>query len=1300
MAVHGSISEFNPRLEDWTCYTERLEHYFIANGIKDDALDQRRAILLSVCGPTTYQLIRNLVSPNKPTDKTYAELVKLVKDHNHPPPSSIVARKDFHSRVRKPDESFSEYLAHLRKLSEHCDFGDTLNRMLLDRLVCGCNDGRLQCKLLAETDLTFDKAYKLALAMETAQRGAKQIQASASPTLQVVSASGQQQQKPQRSKPRQSSSCFRCGGKHSPGGCRFKQVNCNYCNKQGHIAKVCFSKERDQKKRQTGKPPQRGTHYLTTEEPPQTEYTMYHATSTSPAPKPLHVMVQVNDTNVSMEVDTGASFSVISEDTYNSLWQDNSAPPLKLVQNPPILKTYTGQPIHVAGQLDISVTYNGQQKQLTLLVIKGKGPSLIGRDWLQHLKLDWPRLLQVQSTSPPNHHEVLDRHPDVFKEEMGCIKGISANFHIHSDTNKKFYKARPVPYALRSKVEAELDRLERHHILERVQFSNWAAPIVPVVKQDGSVRICGDYKLTVNQAAKTDTYPLPRIEDLFASLSGGKTFSKLDLAHAYQQIPLDEESKEYTTINTHKGLYRYNRLPFGVASAPSIFQRTMENILQGIPHVCVYIDDILVTGTTDDDHLHNLEEVLTRLEKANLRLKRNKCAFLLPSVEYLGHRISAQGLQPTQEKIQAIRNAPPPQNVSQLKSFLGLLNYYCKFLPNLSSTLAPLYMLLQKNKAWCWNSQQQQAFQRAKESLTSDSLLVHYDPSKELMVACDASPYGVGAVLSHKMDDGQDKPIAFVSRSLAPAEKKYSQLDKEALAIIFGVKRFHQYLFGRHFTILSDHKPLQHLFNEHRATPPLASARIQRWALTLGAYDYSITYKSGSSHGNADMLSRLPLPEAPTQIPVPGETILLLDMLHSLPVTAHQIKTWTDRDPVLSRVRTLVLKGWQDSTDVDLKPYQHRKHELSVHDGCILWGHRVIVPPVGRTKIKEELHIGHPGASRMKSLARSFVWWPGMDQEIEDAVKQCDQCQRTGHLPAVAPLQPWEWPQRPWIRLHLDYAGPFLGRMFLILVDAHSKWIEVHPVTTATSTITIEHLRMIFATHGLPEMLVTDNGSVFTSSEFKDFTKRNGIRHVTSAPYHPASNGLAERAVQTFKENLRRTSEGTLETRISRFLFTYRNTPHTTTGVSPAELLLGRRPRTLLDLLLPKVSNRVEQKQQGQKSSHDKRAKQRTFEPNDLVFVRKFPTSKEWISGKIVRVYGPLSYEIELEDHTTVRRHIDHIKARHATMDSPPQDQDSDWVDFPDLSQDTNPEELHDPPSPSLRRSARVIQAPDRYGYT
>ena len=353
-------------------------------------------------------------------------------------------------------------------------------------------------------------------------------------------------------------------------------------------------------------------------------------------------------------------------------------------------------------------------------------------------------------------------------------------------------------------------------------------------------------------------------------------------------------------------------------------------------------------------------------------------------------------------------------------------------------------------------------------------------------------------------------------------------------------------------------------------------------------------------------------------------------MLNSLPVTAAQIKQGTDRDPVLSKVHTLLLTGWKDITGDHMKPFQQRQNELSVQDGCVLWGTRVVVPPQLREKVLQKLHEGHPGASRMKSLARSFVWWPGMDKNIEDRVKACEPCQRSRYLPAAAPLQPWEWPQRPWARVHIDYAGPFMGRMFLILVDAHSKWMEVKSVSSATTSTTVEQLRAIFATHGLPEMLVSDNGSVFTSAEFKSFIKSNGIRHATSAPYHPASNGLAERAVQTFKESMKKMSNGSIGTRLSRFLFTYRTTPHTTTGISPAKLLFNRRPRTRLELLRPCIQSHVLKKQQNQKVTHDKSAKARKFQVQDRVYAHNFSDGEVWIPGVIAKCIGPLSFIIKL----------------------------------------------------------------------
>ena len=271
--------------------------------------------------------------------------------------------------------------------------------------------------------------------------------------------------------------------------------------------------------------------------------------------------------------------------------------------------------------------------------------------------------------------------------------------------------------------------------------------------------------------------------------------------------------------------------------------------------------------------------------------------------------------------------------------------------------------------------------------------------------------------------------------------------------------------------------------------PQLASAILQKWALTLGAYNYKIFYEPGSKLGHADGLSRFPLPEVPTKIPLPGETILLMESLNLSHVTAEKISQWTKRDPILSRIHQFLLTNWPQVLSEDFIPFQRRKEELSVESGCILWGSRVIVPKVGQESVLDMLHEGHPGISRMKALARSYVWWPGMDQQLENRVRLCEQCQLSRHVSPKVPLHPWEWPERPWSRIHVDYAGPFMGKWFLLVVDAHSKWIEVGIVSSATSTSTIQKLRAIFSTHGLPEVIVSDNGTLLQVPNFKSLSR-------------------------------------------------------------------------------------------------------------------------------------------------------------------------------------------------------------------
>ena len=558
---------------------------------------------------------------------------------------------------------------------------------------------------------------------------------------------------------------------------------------------------------------------------------------------------------------------------------------------------------------------------------------------------------------------------------------------------------------------------------------------------------------------------------------------------------------------------------------------------------------------------------------------------------------------------------------------------------------------------WRWGDPEESAFKAAKELLTSADLLVHYNPEQDIVLACDASSYGVGAVLAHKLPDGTERPIGYASRSLSSAEKNYSQLGREGLACVFSVKRFHSYLFGRPFELVTDHKPLLALLHPHRFTSEQASGRIHHWSLFLSTYEYTLRFRKTEAHGNADALSRLPRPKAPVDVPQPAELVLLLEHLEDSPVTVQQIAAGTRNDPTLGTVLQYVRQGWPEKGRDDLAPYFARKHELSVLEGCVLWGARVVVPPKAREAVLAELHEGHPGMTRMKQLARMYVWWPGIQTAIERCINACTSCQMLQPTPPAAPLQPWKWPTRPWARLHLDFAGPLFGKMFLVLIDAHSKWIEVFPTTGSTSAVVIDHLRTIFAQFGLPETLVTDNGSCFVSAEFSAFALANRIKHITSAPYHPSTNVLAERAVQIVKKGSKKVTEGTIQTRLARVLMAYRLTPHTTTGMTPAELLLGRQPRTKLDMLKPHIAARVEAKQRRQKADHDSSARSRAFIVGTKVYAKNFGQGPRWLAGEVTEVTGPVSFLVTLQGNGR-SRHQDHLRLcqNEGTPSAPPAD--------------------------------------------
>ena len=627
MPIFGRLEEFK-KGQSWEEYVEIMTNFLAANGIAN--ADKKRQVLLSCVGSETYHLIKTLVSPDSPGDKSYDELTALVKNHLDPAPSKIVTRFKFGSLSRKEGESIASFVVQLRQLALNCGFTD-LEERLRDRFVIGINNEKIQTKLLSMDDsLTFKTALETALAMESAEVNSKAIRAStvttpAAEVQEVHSVAAASSAVPK-------GKCFSCGGDHFRQSCKFKDATCHSCKKKGHISSVCRSNSKHQsgatskhyKGKAKYKSKSKSTHLVEPDEEDEDSSECYSLfTATRKDSKPIAVHINVASKELVMEVDTGAALSLISSTVYQDKFKD-----IPLQKDNTKLITYTREKISTLGKIIVPVEYNSQKENLPLLVVEAPGPSLIGRNWLKHIRLDWPNLCKVQSMTPIE--DIQEKFKEVFQESLGEYKGPAVSLYVEKDARPRYFQARRVPYAIKKKVEEAIEKNVQSGIWIPVRSSDWAAPIVPVQKVDGSIRLCGDYKLTVNQVCKVDSYPLPRIEDIYAELSGGQAFTKIDLSQAYSQIPIDDESQKFLTVNTHMGLYRVTRLPFGVSAAVGIFQRIMSGILRGLKGVAVYLDDILITGPNEQVHLENVGRVLNRLEMLVCKSKRQNANFFSP----------------------------------------------------------------------------------------------------------------------------------------------------------------------------------------------------------------------------------------------------------------------------------------------------------------------------------------------------------------------------------------------------------------------------------------------------------------------------------------------------------------------------------------------------------------------------------------------------------------------------------------------------------------------------------------------
>lgn len=538
-----------------------------------------------------------------------------------------------------------------------------------------------------------------------------------------------------------------------------------------------------------------------------------------------------------------------------------------------------------------------------------------------------------------------------------------------------------------------------------------------------------------------------------------------------------------------------------------------------MPNVTVFLDDIIIKGETIQDIIKNTTEVLDKLAECGLKLKKTKCEFFQEEVSYLGVRIDKNGVHTLKNKVEAIRKAPRPTNRKELQAFLGMINYYDKFIEDRATKFKPIYECLKKER-FHWTGACQQAFEKAKEELRSTKVLINFDPEKEVILTCDASDYGLSAILSHATPEG-DRPIAYASKALSTSELNYSPIDKEARAIIFGVTKYYDYLYAREFTLRTDHQPVVRILGKKKGIPIMAARRLQRYADFLNAFEYNIEYVK-SKENCADGLSRLPMEHRKST----NKEFTYLNYVEQKSFSCLDNKVIakeTRKDKLLSRILLYIRNGWpkRGVIESDVRAFETRKDELYIEQDCIMWGYRVIIPSRLKTVILKELHASHAGIVKMKTIARSFFWWPGIDKEIENVGITCRSCIEVKDNPIRSEVNPWKWPDKPWQRVHTDFIGPYKGHEFLLLIDAKSKWPEVFVMKSTTAAKTVDVFRKVFSRFGFPLQIVSDNGPQYTSETFTSFLKKLGIKHTCTAVKHPASNGAAENFVKTFKRKIK-----------------------------------------------------------------------------------------------------------------------------------------------------------------------------------